>query len=94
MSEEGEGPTASDRLIGAFIILFGLCMAFVGGACAVAAGASLVHPGEVESVGLSLFAMSIAIAVAVGGLFMMRSGLRISRSGYRRSPGDEGKLDG
>lgn len=93
MSEEGGGASVSDKLIGVFIILFGLCMAFAGGACTAMAGAAMLHPGPLDSVVLSIVIMSITIPVAVGGLFMMRSGLRVSRSGYRPRRALEDKPD-
>jgi len=83
MSDERKGPNVGDILIGTFIILFGLCITLVGGACTVLW--LTVLPGHSSSgeglSGLLLFLVSIAVAAL--GLFAIYHGVRIARSQYR-----------
>ena len=83
MSEEGgKGPNVGDILIGTFVIIFGLCITLVGGACSVLW--LTVLPSASSGEGLSgLLLLLLSLAVAALGLFAIYHGVRIARSQYR-----------
>ncbi|MEA3003553.1 MAG: hypothetical protein QOH81_2341 [Sphingomonadales bacterium] len=99
MSDSPEGVHAADILIGTFIILFGLCTAFVGGACTIG-WISILFPHYPPSSGFTGGGFGwIMLLVSVGavafGLFCIVSGVRTARGTYRKKrPDAEGGAGG
>jgi hypothetical protein len=71
-----EGPSAGQILIGIFLILFGLCIALVGGGCTIMWIAFI--GSEQSGLGILLFLASLAALVL--GLVVIWAGTKMFRS--------------
>jgi hypothetical protein len=80
MSDERPGPSAGDILVGTFVILSGLCIALVGGACSVMWAGFMAEPGGLWT---SLALLAVSLACTALGLLCMWQGLRMARGRYR-----------
>jgi hypothetical protein len=80
-----EGPSVGDILIGVFIILFGLCIAFVGGGCTVMLVASLGGGGWGAGAGGGALALLlVSLAVLALGVFLIWTGFKMMTGRYRQ----------
>jgi hypothetical protein len=79
-----EGPGVGDILIGIFIILFGLCIAFVGGGCTVMLVASLGGGGWGAGTGGGLALLIVSLAILALGLFLVWIGFKMMTGRYRK----------
>ena len=75
-----DGPNVGEILIGIFVILFGLCIALVGGGCTIFILGSL---NASDFAGMSVFLL-ISLAVLALGLLLLWVGFKLARGGYRR----------
>jgi hypothetical protein len=85
MSEEpderpGEGPGTGGILLGSFIVLFGLCLALLGGGCTVIL---LADMRNVAAYG-GWFFLVVALAILAAGLALIRLGVKLARGDYRK----------
>lgn len=78
-----EGPSVGDILIGIFIILFGLCIAFVGGGCTVMLVAS-VGGGWGAGTGGGLALLIVSLAILALGLFLILIGFKMMTGRFRK----------
>jgi hypothetical protein len=77
MSEE---PNVGEILIGIFVILFGLCIAFAGGGCTVLLLGSL---NGTDFAGMSLFLL-LSVGILALGLFLAWVGFKVMTGRYRK----------
>ena len=75
-----DGPNVGEILIGIFVILFGLCLAFVGGGCTLFILASL---NGTDWAGMGVFLL-ISVAVLAVGLFLAWIGFKLAAGRYRQ----------
>ena len=89
MSDPAEGTHVADILIGTFVILFGLCIAFAGGACTFIWGSMLVPQQGSYGFGLGgVVMLLVSLATLLLGLLCARTGLRMARGKYRAKAAD------
>lgn len=81
MSEKG--PNVGLVLVGLFLILFGGCIALVGGGCVIAI--LLDPPGGHLADGVVLFQL-MALSLLAAGILLLWAGSKVLKSG--RSPND------
>jgi hypothetical protein len=75
-----QGPGAGAILIGIFLILFGLCIALVGGGCTVLLVTDL--NGVMKS-GDGVGFLLLSLVTLAGGLGLLWVGVKLLRGGYR-----------
>lgn len=74
-------PNVGEILIGIFIILFGLCIALVGGGCTILLVATL---GEGSGDGGLAALLLVSLAVLAFGLFLAWVGIKLMIGRYRK----------
>lgn len=89
MTEPAEGVHVGDILVGTFVILFGLCITLVGGACTILWGASLSGMATYGFDLSQLALLLISLGTLALGLLCVVTGVRMARGKYRRKPGNE-----
>lgn len=77
-----EGPSAGEILIGIFIVLFGLCIALVGGGCTILLVATLGGGSGGDSGIAALLLVSLAVLAL--GLFLAWVGVKLMMGRYRK----------
>jgi type VI protein secretion system component VasK len=83
MSEDGDD--VGTIIAGVFLILFGLCVTLVGGACtALWVGLMVTEPGSWE--GMSIMLLLISVAVLAAGIFAIVMGIRLLRRRGQQPP--------
>lgn len=81
--EERKGANVGDILVGTFVIIFGLCITLVGGACSVM-WLVILPGGSSSGDGLyGIVLLLVSLGVAALGIFAIYHGIRIARSRYR-----------
>lgn len=82
-----KGPSVGLILVGLFVVLFGLCIALVGGGCAILI---LLEPprGELAG-GLGIFLL-IALAVLGVGILILWGGYKVVKAAYTPDDGPPG----
>jgi hypothetical protein len=75
-----DGPNVGEVLLGIFVILFGLCIAFAGGGCTVMILGSL--NGSYWA-GMSFFLL-LSLGVLALGLFLAWVGFKVAAGRYRK----------
>lgn len=85
MSEEpderpDEGPGTGGILFGSFIVLFGLCLALLGGGCTIML---LADMHDLAAYG-GWFFLLVALALLAAGLALIRLGVKLARGDYRK----------
>jgi hypothetical protein len=75
-----QGPNVGTVLVGIFAILFGLCIALVGGGCTMVL---LVTAGQLGGARDFIFYLLISLVVLAVGGFTFWLGIKLLRSGNR-----------
>jgi hypothetical protein len=85
MNDKSKGPSRGEVLAGAFVIVVGLCITLVGGACTLIWGALLID-GNSWAYGnpVPLIASLVSLVALVGGLLNIVHGVRIALGRRRR----------
>ena len=73
-----KGPNVGLVLVGLFVLLFGLCITLVGGACTIVLLASL---GQAGNSGLGAFLL-LSLACLGFGLLVLWGGYKVMKAGY------------
>jgi hypothetical protein len=82
-----KGPNVGLILIGSFVILFGLCIALVGGGCAILI---LLEPPRGELAGGLVIFLLMALAALGVGLLILWGGYKVVRVGTAQDDGASG----
>lgn len=69
-----QGPDPGSVLVGIFLILFGICMALVGGGCTIFLVASLGEMIHYDG-GLGIFLLLLSVCALAIGVFIVRAGI-------------------
>lgn len=75
-----DGPSAGEVLLGIFVILFGLCIAFVGGGCTVVI-LGVLNASDWAAVS---FFLLLSLGVLALGLFLAWVGFKVAAGRYRK----------
>lgn len=75
-----DGPNVGEVLIGIFVILFGLCLAFAGGGCTMMILGTL---NASDLAGMSFFLL-LSLGVFGLGLFLAWVGFKVMTGRYRK----------
>jgi cation transporter-like permease len=81
-----EGPSVGDILIGIFVILFGLCIAFAGGGCTVMLVGGIAGPGGGwgPDYGIAALLLVVSLAILALGAFLIWVGFKLMTGRYRK----------
>jgi hypothetical protein len=82
-----KGPNVGLILVGIFVILFGLCIALVGGGCAILL---LLEPPRGELAGGLVIFLLMALAALAIGLLILWGGSKVVQAGTSREDGPSG----
>jgi hypothetical protein len=71
-----DGPDPGTVIVAIFLILFGVCIALVGGGCTVFL---IGNPGDLfrNDGGLGIFLLLLSLAALAIGIFMVRGAIRL-----------------
>ncbi|HEY5713078.1 MAG TPA: hypothetical protein VIT38_14385 [Allosphingosinicella sp.] len=82
-----KGPSVGLVLVGLFIILFGLCIALVGGGCTILI---LLDPPRGELADGFVIFLLMALAALGIGILILWGGYKVVQAGYARDDGPSG----
>lgn len=78
-----EGPTTGQKLLGVFMILFGLCILLLGGGCTILWLSELSSPYGSPMGGLANPLLWISIVTFAGGVVCVWVGGKLATGKYR-----------